>query len=153
MEEKFTCCICGQEFDGWGNNPYPIVEDEDARCCDDCNSSVVVPARIKERVESIFDKKEKGGDSCSKQDVEDKATELIKLFQDFVNAPSSDEERSKRDAICYPMVMGVNLLANMLVYNMTWGAAYKNLLRFYNGEEFHDRETGQAMREKHRDAD
>ena len=42
------CCICGKEFVGWGNNPYPVNKDEDARCCDDCNSAFVIPARIAE---------------------------------------------------------------------------------------------------------
>ena len=41
-----TCCICGKVFEGWGNNPYPVVKDEDARCCDDCNAIYVIPARI-----------------------------------------------------------------------------------------------------------
>ena len=48
MEEKHTCCICGQEFTGYGNNPYPVNSDEDARCCDDCNDTVVIPARLGE---------------------------------------------------------------------------------------------------------
>lgn len=40
------CCICGKAFVGWGNNPYPVNENEDARCCDECNSKYVIPARI-----------------------------------------------------------------------------------------------------------
>ena len=40
------CCICGKPYIGWGNNPWPIVDDEEARCCDDCNSEKVVPARL-----------------------------------------------------------------------------------------------------------
>lgn len=44
--DKYICCICGKEFIGWGNNPYPVVKDEDARCCDDCNVMYVIPARI-----------------------------------------------------------------------------------------------------------
>ena len=48
--EKKICCICGKEFEGWGNNPYPVVKDEDARCCDECNDEVVIPARIIELV-------------------------------------------------------------------------------------------------------
>ena len=40
------CCICGKEFVGWGNNPYPVNKDEDARCCDDCNAMYVIPARL-----------------------------------------------------------------------------------------------------------
>lgn len=42
----YECCICGQKFTGWGNNPWPVDTSEDARCCDDCNSSVVIPARL-----------------------------------------------------------------------------------------------------------
>ena len=39
MEEKYTCCICGKEFEGLGNNPYPLKEEE--RCCDECNKQVI----------------------------------------------------------------------------------------------------------------
>lgn len=38
------CCICGKEFEGWGNNPWPIKQD--GECCDTCNAEKVVPARI-----------------------------------------------------------------------------------------------------------
>ena len=41
-----TCCICGERYTGWGNSPWPVNTDENARCCDACNNSVVVPARI-----------------------------------------------------------------------------------------------------------
>lgn len=43
-KKQKVCCICGKEFDGWGNNPWPIVED--GECCDECNMTRVVPARI-----------------------------------------------------------------------------------------------------------
>ena len=47
MQKKiFQCCICGDVFTGWGNNPYPVNKDENARCCNDCNSMHVIPARI-----------------------------------------------------------------------------------------------------------
>lgn len=46
MKEKHVCCICGEEFEGFGNNPYPLVKEEGARCCDECNDAVVIPARI-----------------------------------------------------------------------------------------------------------
>jgi hypothetical protein len=29
---------------GFGNNAYPV---NDGRCCDDCNSTTVIPARIR----------------------------------------------------------------------------------------------------------
>ena len=32
------CCICGKECENeWGNNPWPINNDENARCCNKCN--------------------------------------------------------------------------------------------------------------------
>lgn len=40
-----VCCICGKEFKGWGNNPWPVKED--GECCDQCNWEKVVPARIR----------------------------------------------------------------------------------------------------------
>ena len=46
MEEGRLCCICGAPIEGFGNNPYPCVSIENARCCDECNQNVVIPARI-----------------------------------------------------------------------------------------------------------
>lgn len=45
------CCICGYEFYGFGNNPWPVVNDEYARCCDNCNARVVIPARLAKMME------------------------------------------------------------------------------------------------------
>lgn len=42
----FECCICGRSFEGFGNNPYPVNTDENARCCDECNWGQVIPARL-----------------------------------------------------------------------------------------------------------
>ena len=46
-----NCVICTDEIQiqpvsGWdkGHNPYPIKDK--GRCCDDCNSTIVVPARV-----------------------------------------------------------------------------------------------------------
>lgn len=53
------CSICGEYFDGYGNNPYPVRTDEEARCCDECDNSIVLSARIAllnadyERIERI----------------------------------------------------------------------------------------------------
>jgi len=50
----FSCCLCGEIFEGWGNNPDPIKNsegewfDEDEECCDNCNNIKVIPARMKE---------------------------------------------------------------------------------------------------------
>lgn len=42
------CCICGKEIVGWGNNPYPASKKVGDRCCDKCNTEIVIPMRIKE---------------------------------------------------------------------------------------------------------
>ena len=39
------CCFCGKEIRGYGNNPWPVSSD--GECCDDCNWSLVIPARLK----------------------------------------------------------------------------------------------------------
>jgi hypothetical protein len=61
------CCLCKQPFTGYGNNPSPLYDDFtinldaddehdvmvfsdeplDARCCDTCNSSLVLPFRMR----------------------------------------------------------------------------------------------------------
>lgn len=42
--EKNKCCICGSEFEGFGNNPDPIKRK--GRCCNACNYLVLIE-RIK----------------------------------------------------------------------------------------------------------
>lgn len=51
------CCICGNKFKGFGNNPWPLSENVDDRCCDDCNLDEVIPARVS---------KMKAGTKCPK---------------------------------------------------------------------------------------
>ena len=50
--EYYTCCICGQVCMDFGNNPWPVNNDKEARCCDRCNKEVVIPARIKQIMEN-----------------------------------------------------------------------------------------------------
>ena len=46
-EIKLTCCLCGEDFEGYGNNPYPLpMKNEDDRCCDECNYDKVIPERL-----------------------------------------------------------------------------------------------------------
>lgn len=40
------CCFCGEPIQGYGNNPYPANKEEDARCCDRCNLTIVIPKRF-----------------------------------------------------------------------------------------------------------
>jgi hypothetical protein len=41
--ETKLCSICGAPYKGFGHNAAPVNE---GRCCDGCNTSVVVPVRI-----------------------------------------------------------------------------------------------------------
>lgn len=39
------CVICSVNIEDYGHNPEPINEGE-GRCCEDCNFSYVIPARM-----------------------------------------------------------------------------------------------------------
>ena len=43
---EYKCCICGETHTGYGNNPWPVVKEDDAKCCDRCNENIVIPERI-----------------------------------------------------------------------------------------------------------
>lgn len=53
-EKVFVCCLCGHITTGWGNDPWPCKpefepeEGEEAQCCDECNSTKVIPARLRQ---------------------------------------------------------------------------------------------------------
>jgi len=51
---NYVCCICHKNQVGFGNNPAPLGK-AGQRCCDECNDSLVIPARI--RLISIIEKK------------------------------------------------------------------------------------------------
>lgn len=48
--KKQRCCICGKEFEGFGNNPRPVKKS--GVCCDECNFNYVIPARLQELKEN-----------------------------------------------------------------------------------------------------
>lgn len=50
------CIICGEEIIGYGNNAEPVAE---GRCCDDCNMTKVIPARISQLKTSMKPTEEK----------------------------------------------------------------------------------------------
>ena len=51
-DNSWKCCLCDAEFiGGYGNNPDPVVVKHDARCCNACNTNIVIPARLKEAME------------------------------------------------------------------------------------------------------
>lgn len=40
------CAFCGCPIELCANSCYPIILDEKAVCCNDCNSNYVIPARM-----------------------------------------------------------------------------------------------------------
>ena len=49
--KKRVCCLCGDTFEGYGNESWPVkslpyIKSEDGVCCDDCNTKKVIPTRI-----------------------------------------------------------------------------------------------------------
>ena len=49
-EEEQVCCICGKKFKGYGNNPEPVKSE--GRCCNKCNDTIVIKARIEKIMDS-----------------------------------------------------------------------------------------------------
>ena len=41
---KNKCCLCGEEFEGYGNDPAPLKDS--GECCGRCNAEKVIPARL-----------------------------------------------------------------------------------------------------------
>jgi hypothetical protein len=39
------CCLCGEPYTGYGNDPWPVKDE--GRCCNGCNTSLVIPERLK----------------------------------------------------------------------------------------------------------
>ena len=46
------CCFCGKAHYYGGHNPAPVVTHKGAKCCDECNITVVLKARLKGFCES-----------------------------------------------------------------------------------------------------
>jgi len=45
-DKNQTCVICQKEFTEWGNNPEPIKNFNEGKCCNSCNNDIVIPYRI-----------------------------------------------------------------------------------------------------------
>jgi hypothetical protein len=70
---NMICAICKKKFSGYGNNAEPVAE---GQCCDSCNKTKVVPARIKE----IRKNKEADEEVLSANNVE---KYIMKAFESY----------------------------------------------------------------------
>lgn len=55
LDTTQKCVICGETFDGYGNNAEPVKK---GICCDVCNVKYVIPARINKMHDYVKDSKE-----------------------------------------------------------------------------------------------
>jgi hypothetical protein len=46
MRKTGECCLCGGKYHLYGNNPWPLSDDDDDRCCGQCDREYVIPARV-----------------------------------------------------------------------------------------------------------
>jgi len=49
------CSLCGENYIFGGNNPQPVIDDFDARCCETCDKTVVISARVAAMKEEFGD--------------------------------------------------------------------------------------------------
>ena len=65
---KKVCVICGNEFDGYGNNAEPV---KSGLCCDECNIKEVIPARLKQLKGEDLTEAKKDDEKKEKESDED----------------------------------------------------------------------------------
>lgn len=62
-KDKEVCVLCGKHINGYGNNPAPLADE--GKCCDECNSTKVIPARMK----ALRSKKKINEDANNKNNI------------------------------------------------------------------------------------
>ena len=94
------CCICGKEFEGWGNNPWPVKSS--GECCDTCNYEVVLPARIR-GLEKSISKKDSIKDAAI--NVEAILTELVESEEDAIKLYDNAIRMLNQDSVLNDRVL------------------------------------------------
>lgn len=46
VTDSQVCVLCGETFAEFGNNPDPLANVEDGLCCNHCNDTAVMAARL-----------------------------------------------------------------------------------------------------------
>jgi hypothetical protein len=103
----YECVLCDDEFEGYGNNPYPVKRE--GVCCDSCNMTRVIPARfaqhqedeMRERVSYIRmtkedkERLERERDERERQ-AEKEAEERKKYAEETKRRQAKEEEERKK---------------------------------------------------------
>ena len=85
--EKKICCICGEEYTGYGNNAEPYKE---GYCCDECNRKFVIPSRLGQKsLDEGIIISFNGAVDCAKEDIAAGKTkeEFIQHMRDEFKLP------------------------------------------------------------------
>ena len=104
-----ACCLCRKVLLGFGNNPYPLRSEKED-CCNDCNTSKVIPARLKLMKQEndflkamsegrIVGKAEKRKKKEVKITEEDIQREILKARKEAERkAKEEEEEKARKEA-------------------------------------------------------
>ena len=96
------CCICGDNIENMGNNPYPLCEYDDmsSRCCDACNS-LVITARLLSIKYSKEDVKEGSIIAIFYSNESNKPIEYINENKKFITGRVTKIEQNDTKKIYY----------------------------------------------------
>lgn len=73
------CCICGADYGRYGHNPDPVKSS--GRCCDTCNATVVIPARLS----MMGFRSEEDEIMAQMYEIEDKANPSAEDLKNYAN--------------------------------------------------------------------
>lgn len=104
-KETGTCCFCGKKYTHYGNSIDPLIHPSgiDARCCDVCNATIVIPNRLVFRSKMIFViyNKDNASYCCDDSNICNKVlftTDITKalMFDDMCEATTTLEDIKKQ---------------------------------------------------------
>jgi len=67
----YKCAFCDEEHEGFGNDPWPVDMHLEHRVCDNCNSEIVIPARLE------MLKNKNRNEATDRKDVEASASNTV----------------------------------------------------------------------------
>jgi len=109
-DKGWICCICGEGFTGYGNNPDPVIGTFDLhtgeeirdsngdllQCCNACNYSEVIPARIKQLEQDLAEDPQPEDPQLQRRDainkIYDQAERIEALNTEWIEPEQADIE-------------------------------------------------------------